>query len=303
MENREIAGLDMDDLRKQAQASGEKVWHLCRSGILSDAAPTKLAHIAIRSLTSHDMPLRDTIESAYDVMAATHLPMSAADLRDVARTVERTTRRLWSVLRAMIVLHHWPLRQASRRIALPNRTVTVFVGFDVGGVTDLMARLASKKLSEDLGKALSLKTGSAPAASSPRLWSRVRRRMAIHYSCRRSADSRHAKDPAVNYDPISDFAPISSFGSGAFVLTIKPTIPAKTIPEFVEYAKTHSITYGSPAPAPINPSPERIVSFTAGIEGIHVPFLGGDQALMALLGGQIDMYFSPVGKFSSFFYA
>ena len=41
MENREIAGLDLDDLRKQAQASGEKVWASLPSGILSDAAPTK----------------------------------------------------------------------------------------------------------------------------------------------------------------------------------------------------------------------------------------------------------------------
>lgn len=98
------------------------------------------------------------------------------------------------------------------------------------------------------------------------------------------------------FDAQRDFAPITSVGANAFVLVIRPSIPAKTMPEFVAYAKTHSITYGSPGVGSITHLLSALLTVNAGIEATHVPFRGGDQALAALLGGQIDMYFSPVGN-------
>ena len=160
-----------------------------------------------------------------------------------------------------------------------------------------MARLASKKLAEDLGQSFVVENrlGAAGIIAS----AMVARSPPDGYTLLFAAASQVLATPKirpVNYDPIADFAPVTSLGSITFVLTIRPSIPAKTIPEFVDYAKTHSLTYGSPGAGSVTYLLSALFLSRAGIEAIHVPFLGGDQALMALLGGQIDMYFSPVGN-------
>ena len=98
------------------------------------------------------------------------------------------------------------------------------------------------------------------------------------------------------FNAIADFAPITPIGANTFVLVIRPSIPTKTIPEFVGYAKTASPTYGSPGAGSVTHLLSALFISNAGFEATHVPFRGGDQALAALLGGQIDMYFSPFGN-------
>jgi tripartite-type tricarboxylate transporter receptor subunit TctC len=98
------------------------------------------------------------------------------------------------------------------------------------------------------------------------------------------------------FNAIADFAPITPIGANTFVLVIRPSIPTRTIPEFVSYAKTRSPTYGSPGAGSVTHLLSALFISNAGFEATHVPFRGGDQALAALLGGQIDMYFSPFGN-------
>ena len=98
------------------------------------------------------------------------------------------------------------------------------------------------------------------------------------------------------FNAIADFAPITPIGANTFVLVIRPSIPTKTIPEFVSYAKTASPTYGSPGAGSVTHLLSALFISNTGFEATHVPFRGGDQALAALLGGQIDMYFSPFGN-------
>jgi tripartite-type tricarboxylate transporter receptor subunit TctC len=179
----------------------------------------------------------------------------------------------------------------------PSRNVTVVVGFGAGGITDVMARMASKKLSEDLNQAFVVENRVGGAGNVAATY--VARSAPDGYTLFFAASPQIAATPkiqAVSYDPTADFAPVSIFGRGPFVLVIRPSIPAKTIAEFVSFAKTHALTYGSPGPGSITHLVSALFLSHAAVEGTHVPFRSGDQALVALLGGQIDMYFSPVGN-------
>ena len=95
----------------------------------------------------------------------------------------------------------------------------------------------------------------------------------------------------VNYDPRKDFAPVSVFGTGPFILGISASIPAKTLAEFVAYAKTRKINYGSSGVGSVAHLSAALFAARAGFDAVHIPFRGSGQVTAALLGGQIDMFF------------
>jgi tripartite-type tricarboxylate transporter receptor subunit TctC len=185
----------------------------------------------------------------------------------------------------------------SQTPAWPTRTVTVVVGFDAGGVTDVLARLMSQNLSEQLGQSFIVenKTGAGGILAA----NYVAHAAPDGYTLLFAAAPQMLATPKIQtakFDPIDDFSTVSSVGANSFVLVIKPSIPAKTIPEFVAYAKTHQITYGSPGAGSITHLLSALFVSRAEIQATHIPFRGGGQALTALLAGQIDMYFSPIGN-------
>ena len=201
-----------------------------------------------------------------------------------------------SVLALVAGLALLPLTHA-QETNWPSKTVTVVVGFGAGGATDVMARMASRKLSEDLKQPFVVENRVGGAGNVAATY--VARSAPDGHTLFFAASPQIAATPkiqAVGYDPIADFAPVSTFGSGPFILVIRPSIPVKTIPQFVDFAKTRNITYGSPGPGSITHLVSALFLTRAGLEGTHVPFRSGDQALVALLGGQIDMYFSPIGN-------
>jgi tripartite-type tricarboxylate transporter receptor subunit TctC len=174
----------------------------------------------------------------------------------------------------------------------PTRTVTVVLGYAAGGNTDVMARMASKTLSEELKQSFVVENrvgaGGALAAAY------VAQAEPDGYTLFFAASPQIAIVPQlqkVNYDPKKDFVPVSVFGTGPFVLGISSAIPAKTLAEFVAYAKTRKINYGSSGAGSVAHLSAALFAARAGFDAEHIPFRGSGQVTAALLGGQIDMFF------------
>lgn len=174
----------------------------------------------------------------------------------------------------------------------PNKPVTVVVGYAAGGNTDVMARMASKSLSENLKQSFVVENrigaGGALAAAS------VAQAAPDGYTVFFAASPQIAIVPQiqkVNYDPKTSFAPVSVFGTGPFILGINASIPAKTLSEFVTYAKSRKINYGSSGAGSIAHLAAALLVSRAGLDAVHVPFRGSGQVTAALLGGQVDMFF------------
>jgi tripartite-type tricarboxylate transporter receptor subunit TctC len=104
------------------------------------------------------------------------------------------------------------------------------------------------------------------------------------------------KIQAVKYDPHKDLVPVSVFGTGPFILAVSAATPARTMQEYVVWAKGHAINFGSGGTGSIGHLSGALFVARAGIEGVHVPFSGGAPALTALLGSQIDMYFGNASE-------
>ena len=157
----------------------------------------------------------------------------------------------------------------------PAKPVTVVVGYAAGGNTDVMARMASKKLTEDLKQSFVVENrigaGGALAAAY------VAQAAPDGYTLFFAAAPQIAIVPQlqkVNYDPKKDFTPVSVFGTGPFILGINSSIPAKTIAEFVAYAKTRKINYGSSGAGSVAHLAGALFVNRAGLDAVHVPFRG-----------------------------
>jgi tripartite-type tricarboxylate transporter receptor subunit TctC len=191
----------------------------------------------------------------------------------------------------------WPESAVTQGADWPSRTVTVVVPFAAGGNTDVMARMASAHLSNALKQTFVVenRVGAAGALAA----AYVAQAAPDGYTLLFGAAPQIAVVPRiqkVNYDPHKDLIPVSVFGTGPFILAINATIPAKTMQEYVAWAKARKTTFGSGGTGSIGHLSGALFVARAGVDAVHVPFKGGAPAVTALVGGQIDMYFGNASE-------
>jgi tripartite-type tricarboxylate transporter receptor subunit TctC len=179
----------------------------------------------------------------------------------------------------------------------PTRTVTVVVPYAAGGNSDIMARMASQKLSEAFGQSFIVdnRVGAGGALAAAYIAQAAPDGYTLFFAAS-PVLAVLPKIQKVNFDPHKDFTPVSVFGTGPFVLAIASIIPAHTIPEFVAYGKAHPLTYGSGGTGSLGHLAGALFLARAGLDSVHVPFRGGGPAMTALLGGQVDMYFGNASE-------
>ena len=190
-----------------------------------------------------------------------------------------------------------PIVGQAQTVDWPARTVNVVVPFAPGGNTDVMARMASSKLAAEFKQTFVVENrvgaGGALAAAY------VAQAAPDGYTLLFGAAPQIAVVPKiqkVNYDPLRDFLPVSVFGTGPFILAINAATPAKTLQEYIAWAKARKGNYGSGGTGSIGHLSGALLVARAGIDATHVPFSGGAPAVTALLGGQIDMYFGNASE-------
>jgi tripartite-type tricarboxylate transporter receptor subunit TctC len=179
----------------------------------------------------------------------------------------------------------------------PSRPVHIIVGFPPGGGGDIVARLIGQSLSERLGQPIVIE--NRPGASGNIAAEAVVRASPDGYTLLlvTAANASNATlYEHLNFDFIRDIRPVASLTRDPFVMVVNPSFPAKTVPEFIAYAKAN--------PGKINMASSGIGITThifgelfmimAGIDMIHVPYRGGAPAITGLLGGQVQVYFSPL---------
>jgi tripartite-type tricarboxylate transporter receptor subunit TctC len=98
------------------------------------------------------------------------------------------------------------------------------------------------------------------------------------------------------YDSVKDFAPVSLVAAGQYMLCVHPSVPAKTVPEFVKYAKSRSgkLNYASAGPgSPLHLAAE-LFKQRSGVDMVHVPYKGGGPAVAAALAGEVQVIFGSI---------
>jgi tripartite-type tricarboxylate transporter receptor subunit TctC len=100
----------------------------------------------------------------------------------------------------------------------------------------------------------------------------------------------------LNFDFIRDIAPVASICSGPFVMVVNTSLPAKTVPEFIAYAKANpgKINMASAGTGNTTHLSGELFKMITGVDMVHVPYRGGAPALTDLIGGQVQVFFAPI---------
>jgi len=178
----------------------------------------------------------------------------------------------------------------------PLQPVRMIVGFPAGQAADSLARIVAQALSQRLGQQVIVE--NRPGAGGNIGTEAVVRAAPDGYTILMEVMTSNAINatlyPNLNFNFIKDIAPVAIIGGGAYVMTVNPSVPAKTVPEFIAYAKANpgKINMGS---AGIGTPPHafgELFKMLAGVDMVHVPYKG--SYVPDLLSGQVQVVFAPI---------
>jgi tripartite-type tricarboxylate transporter receptor subunit TctC len=177
--------------------------------------------------------------------------------------------------------------------AYPSKPVRLIVPFAAGGTTDVLARLVGQKLADTLGQQVII--DNRPGASGNIGTEMAVKSPADGYTLVMAFDGTIAINPStyrkLPFDTQKDLAPIANVAQLPLLMVVHPAVPAKSLAEFVAYAKANPgrVNYSSAGPGSTGHLAGELLRGRAGIEIVHIAYKGGGQAVQDLLGGQIQM--------------
>ncbi len=177
----------------------------------------------------------------------------------------------------------------------PNRVIRLVSPYAPGGGTDFFARIIGQKLSEALG--VSVVTDNRPGAGGVIGADMVAKAPPDGYTLLMSSPSPLVVSPhllkSMPYDPVKDLAPVVFIAAVPALMAVHPSIPAKTVAEFIRLAKSRpgELTYSSSGNGGTGHLAGALFDLGAGTKMIHVPYKGTGPATTALVAGEVTLSF------------
>jgi tripartite-type tricarboxylate transporter receptor subunit TctC len=189
--------------------------------------------------------------------------------------------------------------RTARADTYPSRPVRIIVGYAVGGPTDLVARLMGQSLSERFGQRFIIE--NRPGAGSNIAAETVVRAAPDGYTLLELTNASAVNVTLyknLNFNLIHDVTPVAGIVRTPGVLEVNPSVPVKSVPEFIAYAKANPgkvnmATAGSGSAADIDGA---LFKMMAGVDLVTVAYRGAAPALIDLIGGQVQVMFDPLSS-------
>ena len=184
----------------------------------------------------------------------------------------------------------------------PTRSVKVVVPYAVGGSADVYGRVLAAKLSETMGEPFVIE--NRPGGGAVIGTDAVAKSAPDGYSILVMSNTHTVNEtliPKKPYDLMRDLAPISGINSQDLMLVAPPSIKANNLREFIALAKAQpgKLNYASSGPGTPYHMAGELFKHMAGVDIVHVPHKGSDQARTAVLAGQVDMMFDAISTIMS----
>jgi tripartite-type tricarboxylate transporter receptor subunit TctC len=178
--------------------------------------------------------------------------------------------------------------------AYPSRPVRLIAPQAPGGGVDLIGRIIADKLSHALDQTFVIENQAGAGGEIATLTEA--RANPDGYTLEIGYVATHGTAPAVKklpYDAVKDFTPIAMIGGTPNLLVVRPSVPAKTLKEFVDYARAHpgEMTYGTSGKGTLNHLVMEQFKSAAGFQSLSVPYKSIGQAFIDLMGGQVQSIF------------
>jgi tripartite-type tricarboxylate transporter receptor subunit TctC len=187
--------------------------------------------------------------------------------------------------------------RSSMALDYPARPVRWIVGFPPGGPNDITARLMAEALSQRLHQSFVVE--DRPGASSTVATELVAKAAPDGYTVMELATVNAINATLydkLNFDFVRDIVVIAGIAQGPAVMLVNPNVPAKTLPEFIAYAKANpgKINMGSAGSGTPQQTIGEMFKMMAGVDMVHVPYHGSAPELTDLIAGHIQVAFEPI---------
>jgi tripartite-type tricarboxylate transporter receptor subunit TctC len=185
----------------------------------------------------------------------------------------------------------------ARAQSYPTQPVRIVVGFAAGGSTDIVARLMGQWLSARLGQQFIVE--NRPGAGTNIATEAVVNAPADGHTLLMVSPSNAVNASLydkLNFIFVRDIAPVAGVTRVANVMVVNPSVPARTVPEFIAYAKANPdrINMASGGTGSSNHMSGELFKLMTGVRMVHVPYRGGSPALADIVGGQVQALFIAV---------
>ncbi len=181
----------------------------------------------------------------------------------------------------------------------PNKTIRIIVPFTPGGSNDVVAREIATGLQDSLKQTAVVE--NKPGGGGVIAYSFVAKsppdgHLMLITPASFTMGPHLSRNPL--YNPVTDFAPINLVADVPFVMVVPPTLPARTVQEFIALAKNspNKLTFGSVGVGTPQHLGGELFKMHAGVDLIHVPFRGATAAIPDLLAGRIDMFIGAINS-------
>ena len=180
----------------------------------------------------------------------------------------------------------------------PVKPVRLIVGFPPAGANDLVARVVAARLGPRLGQQIVVE--NRPGAGGNIATDLVAKAAPDGYALLLGSVSSLGMAPAlygqVPFDPINDFAPVTQLVGVSTLLMVHPTLPVRSLKEFVALAKKHPgrLNFATPGTGSVAHLTAELFMKTADVKLVHVPYKGGGPAVVDALSGQVECLFSLI---------
>jgi tripartite-type tricarboxylate transporter receptor subunit TctC len=186
--------------------------------------------------------------------------------------------------------------QGTAESSYPVRNITLVVPFAPGGSTDILARIVAGHLQQSLGQPVVIenRTGASGNIGT----ATVARAVPDGYTFLFNTMSVHTMNRALfasmPFDGVKDFSPIAMLAYVTNTMVVHPSVPAKTVPEFIAHAKANpgKVAYASAGPGSTNHLCAALFEKMTGVQMVHVPYRGGAPAVADTVSGQTQLFFT-----------
>jgi tripartite-type tricarboxylate transporter receptor subunit TctC len=189
------------------------------------------------------------------------------------------------------------LARMARAQAYPNRAVRIIVAYAAGATNDTLARLIGQWLSERLGQTFVIE--NRPGAGTNLATEAVVHAPPDGYTLLLVAPANAINASLyekLNHNFLRDIAPVAGINRFPNVMEVNPSLPVKTVPEFIAYAKANpgKLNMASSGPGSTIHVSGELFKMMTGINMIHVPYRGSAPALTDMIGGQVQVMFDNI---------
>ena len=214
--------------------------------------------------------------------------------------MRRYRRSAVTVMRlAAVVLAAIAAGSAQAQTVYPERVIKMIVPSPAGGQTDVMARLMAQKMQQSLGQSVIIenRAGAGGALGARTAAAAEPDGYTLFYGNTSTLAVIPAVSKNAGYDPVKNYAPVASVSESYMILVVHPSFPARTIQEFLAYAKANpgKLNYAHAGAGNVTHLTGEMFRTLAGIDFVNVPHKGGNESVQGVLGNQVDFALeSPV---------